>query len=248
MNAKTINEIMAEIAETLGRPSPSEVAVNPAAIKARALDMAKRGYNHSEASLTALELYIRGFGLWLSGDVGTGKTMFFRLLRPLDIRLRRTGRAPNIVIFPMVMTLEMSVDDIKTWLGENFYNEVVLDDVGAEPVFNHFGGKFDILPYILDKRLDSPCRTHATSNLKPKAMVERYEDKRIIDRFAEMFVKVPFTGPSMRRSQPNAVIRAAQALAAQKASERASGVAATPQEPRRSNEKPPSCAPGGQNG
>ena len=248
MNRKTLNEIMSEIAETLGHPSPSEVSVNPDAVKARALDMAKQGYHHNEASLTALELYIKGFGLWLSGDVGTGKTMFFRLLRPLDIRLRMTGRAPQIIIFPMVRTLEMSVDDIKDWLGDNFYNEVVLDDIGAEPVYNHFGGKFDILPYILDKRLESPCRTHATSNLKPKAMVERYDDKRIIDRFSEMFVKVPFTGPSLRHSKPNAVIRAAQALAAKKSSERAPEVAATPQDTRRSNEKPPSCAPDGQNG
>lgn len=247
MNKNTLEKIMSELKNAIDKPI-CEFNVNPEAVKARALDMAKLGYRHTEASLTALEMYIKGFGLWLSGDVGTGKTMFFKLLRPLNLRFRTTGQIPKIIIFPMVRTLEMSVDDIKEWLGENFYNEVVLDDVGAEPVYNHFGGKFDILPYILDKRLDSPCRTHATSNLKPKAMVERYDDKRILDRFSEMFVKIPFTGPSMRHSQPNAVIRAAQTLATQKASECAVKVAATPQDAHRSNEKPPSCAPGGQNG
>lgn len=236
MERKELNGLMAEINAKLEMPSPAEVSVNPEAIKSRALEMAKQGYQPTEAALAALELYLKGYGLWLSGDVGTGKTMFFQLLRPLNILLRRTGRAPAIVIFPMVRTLEMSVADIKEWLDENYYNEVVLDDVGAEPVFNHFGGKFDILPYILDKRLDSPCRTHATSNLKAKAMALRYNDERVLDRFAEMFVKVPFTGASFRRSQPNRLIRATQEAALRAKKPAAPGGKGKDE----SNEKPPS--------
>ena len=210
MEASTLNEIMAEVTGALARPACADVIVRPEAVRARALEMARAGYRPTEASLVALERYIQGYGLWLSGDVGTGKTMFFRHLHPLNVRIARSGRVPSVVIFPMVRTLEMGVAALRDWLDDNACNEVVLDDIGAEPVFNHFGGKFDILPYILDKRQESPCRTHATSNLNARAINARYGDERILDRFSEMFVQIPFKGQSMRRSRPNAAIRAAQ--------------------------------------
>ena len=201
------DRICGEILAALERPSCAETKVSEEAVRRRAAEMAKEGYLPSPQTILALGYYLKGYGLWLSGGVGTGKTEFFRHLRPLPLPTKATGRPPRILILPMVRTVEMTVEDLKEWLDEARNAEVVIDDVGAEPVFNHFGGKFEILPYILDKRLDSPCRTHATSNLSAKAMGDRYHDARILDRFAEMFVKVEFGGASRRRSKQNVAIR-----------------------------------------
>ena len=100
---------------------------------------------------------------------------------------------------------------------EHRYDELVLDDAGAEPLFNFYGDKMEILPYILDKRMESPCRTHMTGNLTPKEMGRRY-GARVADRFVEMFSYHQFGGTSHRTLRPNADIRRAQvaALAAMK--------------------------------
>ena len=225
-NRQRLDRICGEIMAALERPQCAEVKVSEEAVRKRAEQMAREGYYPSPQTVVALGYYLKGYGLWLSGGVGTGKTEFFRHLRPLAVPTRATGYPPQIVLFPLVQTVEMSVDDIRDWLNENRNAEVVLDDVGAEPVFNHFGGKFEILPYILDKRMESPCRTHATSNLSAKAMGERYHNVRILDRFAEMFVKVEFSGHSLRRSKPNAAIRKAQAEFTRRTAEAATGAAA----------------------
>ena len=81
MERKELNGLMAEINAALEMPSPAEVSVNPEAIKSRALEMAKQGYQPTEAALTALELYLKGYGLWLSGDVGTDEIAFAREAR-----------------------------------------------------------------------------------------------------------------------------------------------------------------------
>ncbi len=240
MDDDIFDGILAEFGSALDAPSPAETAVNPEAVRKRAADMAAQGYLPTRASLLALEKYLQGYGLWLTGGVGTGKTAFFRHLAPPSIRLRSTGRPPSIAILPLVRTVEMGVDDVRSWLDEHNLDEVVLDDVGAEPVFNHFGGKFEILPYILDKRLGSPCRTHATSNLSAKALADRYRDARVIDRFAEMFARIDFGGPSLRRSRPNALIRSAQEAALRRSGGgNGARVAATPAESARTIQKRP---------
>ena len=162
-------------------------------------------------------MYLKGYGLWLCGKVGTGKTLFFRMLKPMRVAVRQTGTPPRIAIFPLLRTLGMSVDDLNAILDEHQYDELVLDDAGAEPLFNFYGDKMEILPYILDKRMESPCRTHMTGNLTPKEMGRRY-GARVADRFVEMFSYHQFGGASHRTLRPNADIRRAQvaALAAMK--------------------------------
>lgn len=231
MNGRIIDSILAELTANIGDRSVGETDVDPAQVKALASDMSRRGYRPSASSLAALEAYCKGYGLWLDGGVGVGKTMFFRCLRPFPLK---SGARPEIAILPMVRTIEMTVEEIREWLDFNRRNEVVLDDIGAEPVFNHFGGKFEILPYILDKRLDSPCRTHMTGNMDPRRVAERY-GSRIIDRFAEMFTRVRFDGPSLRRPKPSA-----NALLPSKTALR---VAATAANAPNRNENGGRCAP-----
>lgn len=236
------DSILAELADCAKAPSPAEVEISPEAVTGRAKEMALSGYEPSKASLTALELYLKGYGLWLDGGVGTGKTMFFRRMRPSNIPVKRTGEIPSIVVFSMPLTLGMDMDDVREFLEEHRYDELVLDDVGAEPVFNYFGGKMELLPYLLEKRMESPCRTHITTNLTPKALGERY-GARTLDRVVGMFKRVTFTGKSHRAASPNTDILQAQL----EVISRRQRVAAT-QKPARSNETAPRSASRGRDG
>ena len=70
MDAKTIKDILESL------PTPKDLKVNPRAVGAQAIRnyaawMAeKRGYIHSAESLIALEKYMQGYSLLLTGAVG----------------------------------------------------------------------------------------------------------------------------------------------------------------------------------
>jgi len=245
------DRILEELNAELERPRPQEVCVREDALAERARRMAAGGYVHGRESLAALEAYMRGYGLLLSGKVGTGKTMFFRLLKPTAVRVQQTGELPRIVIFSMVKTLGMTVDDLNGVLADHAYDELVLDDVGAEPVFNFYGGKMEILPYLLDRRMESPCRTHMTTNATHLELGRRY-GARVMDRLIEMFARFEFKGPSRRTLKPNAAIRRAQVAAARNAPKGgAAGAGGLPQPDRNQKlgtQDAPRGNPQGENG
>ena len=211
MNAEIdIDGILARLVS----PTPS-CAEREAEVSAKKLDtwakaMAKLGgYVHSRKSLEALRLYLAGYGLMIGGGVGSGKTMFFRAVAPV---LRLAGRSDDVPeIYPMVDTVGRDVNAIRRHFLERSHREMVLDDIGAEPTFNEYGNRWDILPWLVDMRLGSAARTHFTTNLTPKELRDRY-GVRLIDRLREMAATVTFGGKSMRNTKPNArAVRAAEA-------------------------------------
>jgi len=96
---------------------------------------------------------------------------------------------------------------------------VVLDDIGAEPTFNEYGNRWDVLPWLLEMRLASSGRTHFTTNLSPAELSKRY-GARTVDRLHEMACDVTFKGKSNRRTKPNAGVVRAYEKAAREAAKR----------------------------
>lgn len=177
------------------------IEATEANVEARAVEMLRSGYEPTEASVKAIEAYLSGYGLWLHGKVGTGKTAFFRHLKPM--RFGESELRPSrIVVWSMLTTLGADMDEIRGKLRECENDELVLDDVGSEPVFNFYGGKFEILPYVIERRMESSRRTHVTTNLTAKEIAARY-GVRTLDRFAEMFAPIEFTGASRRTLKQN---------------------------------------------
>lgn len=182
--------VAARLAEAVAAPRCGEVKVTEAALEACAAGM--RPYRHSVESLRALEDCLKGYQLCLTGPVGTGKTMFFMRLpwKVERISLLRLFSKPLDEIDAMVAGLDGC--------------EVVIDDVGAEPVYNNYGSKLDLLPWLIDRRLASRHRTHYTSNLTSKEMADRY-GLRIVDRIGGTCRIHRFGGPggrSMRQPSP----------------------------------------------
>ena len=196
MTMKITKSAFEGILRSLSQPTceEREAEIRPEMLKAKAENMVRRGYRFNSASLEALRLYMAGYGLFIHGSVGTGKTMFFRTLRTFD--------GGEVAVFSMHDILGRTEGDIREMMDELAFREVLLDDIGAEPTFNNYGVKFDILAYIIERRMASEERTHFTTNLKKSEIKDRY-GIRIIDRITEMCKSVEFSGASNRAVKAN---------------------------------------------
>ena len=91
------------------------------------------------------------------------------------------------------------MDEAADWVGSVSSSDILVDDVGAEPMLNHYGEKVELFPYILNARMARrSCRTHITSNLGPSDILKRY-DRRVADRFAQMFRMCEIRAKKSRR-------------------------------------------------
>lgn len=190
---ETIREINNNLqgCETL----PCKVKANEASreeVVSRASVIASRGYRFSPASLEALKAYLEGYSILLGGDVGVGKTMFFERVNPAPI--------PAIALTDLAM---LKVEEINQQVESLQDKEVVIDDVGAEPIYNNYGCKMDLLPWIIERRLKSSCRTHYTTNLSSRQIYERY-GARVADRLVGQCKAFRLSGSSHRCATPNA--------------------------------------------
>lgn len=139
-----------------------------------ALHMTRCGYRHTRESLDALRDWLDGYGLLLAGDVGTGKTMFFKCL-------------PNsVAILPMRECYLWGFDRLDSWLSSNADSDILVDDLGAECAANNFGSKYNAINPILERRLGSAYRTNFTTNFTSKELLAKYEDSSIVDRIFEL--------------------------------------------------------------
>ena len=179
--------------QQLPKPRP-EPMIRLSQLKAAAAYMNAKGYRFSDDDegvkrLDALRYYLKGYSIGLIGSVGTGKTMFFDCVPRRPIR------------FSLLDYITESLDDIRQVFKNYEKDDIVIDDIGSEPVFNHYGDRFDILPIIINWRERLPnVRTHFTSNHTGEEIYQRYGE-RIEDRLymAKIFT---FGGASLRRPTP----------------------------------------------
>lgn len=163
--------------------------------------MAAQGYEFEPATLDALRSYLQGFPILLRGAVGSGKTLFFRLLRTLapdggDYRDLR-----KIEIVSMLQLAVMPANEVRAKLDGLAGREIMLDDIGAETVNNTFGVVSEIIQLVLDIRTHAVHRTHLTTNLDYRTLETRYGG-RVADRIKTCKAFV-LSGASHRRADPN---------------------------------------------
>ena len=166
-----------------------------------AAQMAAQGYEFEPATLDALRAYLQGFPILLRGAVGSGKTLFFRLLRTLapdggDYRDLR-----KIEIVSMLQLAVMPANEVRAKIDGLAGREIMLDDIGAETVNNTFGVVSEIIQLVLDIRTHATHRTHLTTNLDYRTLETRYGG-RVADRIKTCKAFV-LAGSSHRRAAPN---------------------------------------------
>ena len=155
------------------RKAPPAVTQEQLAAKAQA--MARRGYIHTEASLKALEAYLQGYGVLLSGGMGIGKTFFFQTINP-----------EPLPVLSFNQCFLWKYEDLGEWLDNFAGRDIVLDDIGWETGrASNYGTRFDTLQVVLDARLRvGRARTHITTNCTNDELVEKY-DPHVVARIYE---------------------------------------------------------------
>lgn len=143
-------------------------------------------------------------GLWLWGNIGTGKSTLLEIVKAFCRKVGRRDRWGNPYGFRIVNVKdvcalyqeqgETGIDEFRTLRRQAF------DDLGTEPkATGHYGTPLDVMGNILMGRYDRRHEnmTHVTTNLSLTNVRDRY-DERVYDRCKEMFNFVFLGGRSYR--------------------------------------------------
>lgn len=187
------SEILKHLPEVHRRPVAD---VDTCRLIAKAKAMTRRGYQHCEKSLEALEKYMQGYGILLSGGVGVGKTYFFQTVNPEPI---------EVLSFNQCYLWKF--DKLDEWLERHASQEIVLDDIGwNREEGNNYGTRFEALQVALDARLSGcQARTHITTNCTNDELIERF-DAHLVDRIYQCCSCFVFPQrESFREARPNEI-------------------------------------------
>lgn len=160
--------------------------------------------------------YDPGKGLWLWGDIGTGKStmleiirIYCHVMRPptyyrennMTKRLNKTawsyGFRTSNASFVAGLFAKYSYIGLEEYIVSS---RQAFDEVGRECIpTGYYGNMENVFQYILRRRYDLRRGdfTHVTSNLSPEQIGAVYGDD-IYDRCTEMFNFVQMSGESWR--------------------------------------------------
>lgn len=160
-------------------------------------------------------------GLWLWGDIGTGKTTllnivreFCSVVRPADSDGQRYSFRITNAIDVCAQFADKGYGGIETYIGSapekyiGMYNinlsisRQAFDEIGSEArITQHYGCAENVFQYILQRRYERHDGvdniTHATTNLELGQIKDEY-GARIHDRCKEMFNFVALRGKTFR--------------------------------------------------
>lgn len=178
-----MSELMERLADSMAPKEIVRPAVSASYVEGIAKLMIRCGYQFNEKTLSILADYLRGYNLWLCGNVGVGKTFFFDCMT----KVRRSQGSDSIVKLSMLETQDWTMETAREWINDTRDRDVLLDDVGTEPVMKSWGQEAELFPYLLEKRMQlATRRTHLTSNLGIVDIKKRYSE-RVSDRFVQYF-------------------------------------------------------------
>lgn len=143
---------------------------------------------------------IPNMGLLLTGNVGSGKTFAVSSICEDATLIRLTDKED-------FLSLEPAIDEDTgrtVWQHVQSKRDVILDDLGNEPVKSAYGVKVDVVAdfilkwYTEKHERGGKGRLFATTNLDAGQLTDRYGD-RVTDRLFSMVCVVKLAGASKRR-------------------------------------------------
>lgn len=150
----------------------------------------------------------RKFGLYLYGGVGNGKTTLIKSVGKLLNYLiskdkiwcgNKLGNSAWCTVLSATDMVHQYLEDRNEFDVNKAKCCLMLDDLGDEPVkVNLYGTAFYPFVEIIKHRYEEMLPTIISSNLLLDTLCEKYENKRLIDRFIETFFIVPFNDKSFR--------------------------------------------------
>jgi DNA replication protein DnaC len=142
-------------------------------------------------------------GIWLYGEIGTGKTTLLKILAEYQRKLGFGFKCVNCA----TISARYAAYGIEV-LNENTFNETNrgccpiergFDELGRETIpAKYYGNELNIMQHILQLRYDLKVKTHITTNIYPD-MIETLYGAHIYDRAREMFNFIEVKGESFRK-------------------------------------------------
>ncbi len=126
----------------------------------------------------------RGRGLMLMGECGLGKSTILNYVIPAIFRTK-TNKVLRSIPAKELAAVERNVAPF-----------ILIDDLGTESIKNDYGTKIDAVADTISYAEDSSKTLLITTNLSPKSLKERY-DERTLDRLRKCKVVI-IKGKSFR--------------------------------------------------
>lgn len=185
---KTLSDIIRETVARMQDDAQEPTLASDEEVARKVAQMAERGFIPGEQWVEPIRAYLSGFGVMLAGDTGVGKTFFFTCLQ---------GR---------VRSVEEIVDHgfkyLREWYSWTDGSDIVIDDLGSEPVTVEYGARDDLLKTVISHRDGlANVRTHITTNLSAEGISARYGD-RTLSRILGMCKAFRLDGESRRQARP----------------------------------------------
>ena len=131
-------------------------------------------------------------GLWLKGNVGSGKSTILKAVRAFDSKIKGTKNGFYLGGFRITNTSVVCMAYSKEGmpaLDQYLINEThAFDELGREPVSsNYFGTPLNVLQHIFQMRYDRKILTHVSTNIMDDGEIIKRYGEHIYDRCVEMF-------------------------------------------------------------
>jgi len=138
-------------------------------------------------------------GIWISGTVGTGKTLLFKIFKKYTSEKLGKNSFKDLIYKEL---LENELKGKKETIDSFQYSPVLIDDLGAGLIdVNRFGNEINFIEELIDYRYraltDNNMLTHISTNLYPKQFKGIVND-RIYSRMHEMFNLLELNGEDFR--------------------------------------------------
>ena len=127
----------------------------------------------------------KGRGLMLMGECGLGKSTILNFVIPAIFRTK-TNKVLRSIPAKELAAVEKNVAPF-----------IIIDDLGTESIKNDYGTKIDAVADAISYAEDSSKTLLITTNLSPKSLKERY-DERTLDRLRKCKVVI-IKGKSFRK-------------------------------------------------
>jgi DNA replication protein DnaC len=143
-------------------------------------------------------------GIMLLGPIGSGKTL---LMQGLIEVARYFDPMSTFRILPTyALTEEFARNGVDVYsrfrVGSSEVNPsvdgLVLDDMGAEAIMNHYGQPTNVIAELILRRYDQRAQTFGTSNLDQKTL-RRFYGERVWSRLKSMVNFIELKGHDRRK-------------------------------------------------
>lgn len=142
-------------------------------------------------------------GLFVHGDTGCGKSIFFEVFKEYTMQLKTNSFVKSKQLKIVADIAQNGICNLENYIKEREPIVLYIDDFGSgNSIINHYGTTYDVMDELIQGRYDefvkSGAITHISTNIKPSEFKDKFNE-RITSRLNAMFNVIDFPVKDYRR-------------------------------------------------